>query len=118
MKRQELLSVTEKGEENLVPACRKQQSINNTQIISVLAAVHAEAEKEAREERERENIFRSGIWDKITTFVLGKDNKLAIQNEAATKIQRAWRNHVRFEFDGEWGDIVSTNESNIDISCQ
>jgi len=110
MKRQELLSVTEKGEENLVPACRKQQSINNTQIISVLAAVHAEAEKEAREERERENIFRSGIWDKITTFVLGKDNKLAIQNEAATKIQRAWRNHVRFEFDGEWGDIADPTQ--------
>jgi hypothetical protein len=103
MKRHEsLFGVTDEDEENLTPAGGERQSIEGTQIVST------EAEKKACEKRERENLRRQGVWDKMAFIVLGKDRKLAIKREAAIKIQRAWRNHVRFEFDGEWEDIVST----------
>jgi hypothetical protein len=102
MKRHEsLFGITEEDEENLTPAGGERQSIEGTQIVST------EAEKKPHEKQERENLRRQGVWDKLAFVVLGKDRKLAIKREAATKIQRAWRNHVRFEFDGEW-DIVST----------
>jgi hypothetical protein len=104
MKRHEsLFGVTEEDEENITPAGGERQSIEGTQILST------EVEKKACEKRERENLRRQGVWDKMAFVGIGKDRKLAIKREASTKIQRAWRKHVRFEFDGEWGDIVRTN---------
>ena len=103
MKLHESLSgVTEEDEENLTPASGERQSIEGTQIVST------EAEEKACKKRERGNLRLEGVWDKLAFVVLGIDRKLASKREAAIKIQRAWRNHVRFEFDGEWGDIVST----------
>ena len=104
-------SVTEGNEESMIPtADGKLRSKDTTQIASMLSAVHAEAEKEARkmkqDGREQNTSYSQGAWEKVKTAVLRTDKNI-VKHEAATKIQRAWRNYVRFEFDGEWGDIVS-----------
>jgi class 3 adenylate cyclase len=89
--------------------------------IGILAAVRAQAEAEAREAEEAK---RSSLrlWNSIKRSLMSMgfmDNErlIAFRHEAAIKIQRVWRAHVRFENtasnDGgsNFGDGVLANDS-------
>ena len=71
--------------------------------IGVLAAVKAQAEAEAREAKEassRRGHFRimDSIKKSLRAMGLLGDERLEIQRQiAATKIQRAWRAHIRYD---------------------
>lgn len=84
--------------------------------VGILAAVHAQAEAEAREVREATTRSSFGrIWKRmkeaiLSIWIIRNDKSMATRHEAAMKIQRAWRNHVQFENtdsnDGDMGDLT------------
>jgi len=88
----------------------------------VLAAARAEAEGDARgggRQRKQRRRGPGSIWEKMkSTLLLGveSDEKLAEKHEAAIKIQRAWRNRVRCEFDDDDHWIDPTTSSGADFS--
>lgn len=66
--------------------------------IGILAAVRAQAEAEAKQLREAR---KAGFWNALKKPFLGfmreREDNAQIRQVAAIKIQRAWRQHVRFE---------------------
>jgi class 3 adenylate cyclase len=114
------------GEDSTIPGDEEKKSSWGVLQIGILAAVHAQAEAEAKEAREaREANNRSsigGAWRKLqnTIRLMGlvrNEKALATRHEAAMKIQRAWRNHVQFEItgsiDGELGDLAHSSAIHI-----
>jgi class 3 adenylate cyclase len=86
--------------------------------IGILAAVRAQAEAEAREARAAR---KAGFWDTLKRpfgFMRKQEVYPQIRQVAAIKIQRAWRQHVRFEAamstDGGsmLGDLALDDDSN------
>lgn len=88
--------------------------------IGILAAVHAQAEAEAREAREEAN--KRGVFGSLwihtkkalrSIGVLSDGENSAARHQAAIKIQRAWRNHNRSVMiidGGDFGDIALTSD--------
>ena len=83
--------------------------------IGILAAVHAQAEAEAQRDaaaNRRGGMVRS-FWIRVkdtlrSVGLLSNDTSRTARHQAAIKIQRAWRNHVRYETpnsDDGFGDV-------------
>lgn len=81
--------------------------------IGILAAVRAQAEAEAREAKENKK-SESSVWDSLkqsfrTLKLGGSEHTHQMRVIAATKIQRAWKQHR--QFDDEFGAFLSTRTS-------
>jgi hypothetical protein len=67
--------------------------------VGILAAVHAQSEAEAKESEVGNT---KGLWKNVKKALqsvgrIRSERTLMEKHVAATKIQRAWRNHVRFD---------------------
>lgn len=89
-------------------AKQRRSKDSTNKIVVMISAVNTETETEVHQRSLPRWSKHCRRWrSKVMTTILRQDKNSAAKNEAAIKIQRAWRNHVNFEFDGEWGDIFS-----------
>jgi class 3 adenylate cyclase len=88
--------------------------------IGVLAAVKAQAEAEAREAKDAESSSSKGLrvmdsvkWSLRAMGIMGNERLEIRRQISATKIQRAWRAHLRFEFASQDGSQDGDLESDV-----